>query len=243
MRYIFITGASRGLGEACLDVFRDDRIISVSRTSIDKSYNVYKEFNIDFNEESGLEEKLNEVFQSISPSTDDEIYLINSAGTVAPVKQVRELTAEDYLKNYKVNVLAPAMLIKQFINTFENHSGKKRILTVSSGAAINPVEGWGAYCSSKAAVNMLDSVVRLETGRLDYPIQSAVFSPGVMDTDMQAEIRQSDETSFPDVERFKSYKSSGKLNSAFTVAEVVKKIITADDFSEEAVYNVSDYVK
>jgi benzil reductase ((S)-benzoin forming) len=242
MRYVFITGTSRGLGEACLEVFKEDKIISISRTPVTDSSFIHQAFNVDFSDETTLEDKLSNLFSSIHPEDDDEVYLINNAGTVSPVKSVSDMNAEEYLNNYKINVLAPALLIKGFINTFKNHKGQKRILTVSSGAAVNPVEGWGAYCSSKAAVNMLNEVTRLETSRLEHPIGSAVFSPGVMDTDMQGQIRESDQNAFPDIERFKGYKASGKLNSALTVANAVKKVIMLKDFDQQAVYNVNDYI-
>lgn len=242
MRYIFITGTSRGLGEASMEVFKEDRIISISRSPIDESYDVYKSFNIDFDDTAVLENNLDSIFNSISLQESDEVYLLNSAGIVTPIKPVAEMTAEDYLSNYKINVLAPAMLIKGFINGFKEHNGTKRILTISSGAAVNPVEGWAAYCSSKAAMNMLSDVTRVETSRLDRPVESAVFSPGVMDTDMQGEIRGSDSEAFPDIERFKEYKTSGRLNSALTVAKVVKEVITSKNFSHHSVYNVTDYL-
>lgn len=242
MRYVFITGTSRGLGEACLEVFKNDRIISISRSQINDSFNVYKSFNADFSNEVNLEKELTEVFNAVEPKADDEIFLINNAGTVSPVKPVSELTAEDYLSNYKVNVLAPGLLIKSFIEAFKSHTGSKRILTISSGAAVNAVEGWGAYCSSKAAVNMLSNVASLETARYEFPFEIAVFSPGVMDTDMQVEIRSSKENAFPDINRFKEYKFSGQLNSAFTVAKVVKEVITTETFSEKETYNVKDYL-
>lgn len=242
MRYIFITGTSRGLGEASMEVFKEDRIISISRSPIDESYNVYKSFNIDFDDTAVLENNLDSIFNSISLQESDEVYLLNSAGIVSPIKPVAEMTAEDYLSNYKINVLAPAMLIKGFINAFKEHNGTKRILTISSGAAVNPVEGWAAYCSSKAAMNMLSDVTRIETSRLDRPVENAVFSPGVMDTDMQGEIRDADSEAFPDIERFKEYKISGRLNSALTVAKVVKEVITSKHFSDHSVYNVTDYL-
>jgi NAD(P)-dependent dehydrogenase (short-subunit alcohol dehydrogenase family) len=60
------------------------------------------------------------------------------------------------------------------------------IILVSSLAAVDPIQGWASYCLSKAALNMLSSLLALE-----YPnIRTLSVDPGVMDTNMQAQIRE-----------------------------------------------------
>ncbi|KAI9335905.1 hypothetical protein BDR26DRAFT_865330 [Obelidium mucronatum] len=59
------------------------------------------------------------------------------------------------------------------------------MLFVSSGAAAGPYAGWGPYCMSKAALNMLSSVFALE----EPTLVSFAFRPGVVETEMQATIR------------------------------------------------------
>ncbi|GAB3071675.1 SDR family NAD(P)-dependent oxidoreductase [Salinicoccus sesuvii] len=242
MRYVFITGTSRGLGNALLKTFKEDRIISISRTEVETDVSLYKTFHVDFLDEQTLEKTLNEVFDSIKPEKGDEIFLINNAGTVNPVKSIANMDAKGFLDNYKINVLAPALLMKGFTEAFGELQASKRILTVSSGAALNPIEGWAAYCSSKAAVNMVSDVLRQEMDRLDYPILSATYRPGVIDTDMQGEIRSADPDDFPDINKFQDYKSSNKLYPAETVAYVAKRILTSDNFGFSESYSVSDFL-
>ncbi len=242
MRYVFITGTSRGLGNALLEMFQEDRIISISRGRVETEYPLYKEFYVDFLDEKKLESTVDEIFGSIEPEPGDEVFLINNAGVVDPVKSVESIDAEGFLNNYKVNVLAPALFMKGFVNQFKDLRGAKRILTVSSGAALNPTEGWAAYCSSKAAVNMVSDVLRLEMDRLDYPIFTATFRPGVIDTDMQSDIRSSEENEFPDVERFKKYKETNKLYNKKTVAYVLKRVITSDNFAFSESFSISDFL-
>ncbi|HIV81826.1 MAG TPA: SDR family NAD(P)-dependent oxidoreductase [Candidatus Salinicoccus merdavium] len=242
MRYVFITGTSRGLGNALLEMFQEDRIISISRSKVETEYPLYKEFYVDFLDEKELESTVDEIFGSIEPEPGDEVFLINNAGVVDPVKSVENIDAEGFLNNYKVNVLAPALFMKGFVNQFKDLRGAKRILTVSSGAALNPTEGWAAYCSSKAAVNMVSDVLRLEMDRLQYPIFTATFRPGVIDTDMQSEIRSSEENEFPDVERFKKFKETNKLYNKKTVAYVLKRVITSDNFAFSESFSISDFL-
>lgn len=242
MRYVFITGTSRGLGNALLEMFQEDRIISISRSKVETEYPLYKEFYVDFLDEKKLESTVDEIFGSIEPEPGDEVFLINNAGVVDPVKSVENIDAEGFLNNYKVNVLAPALFMKGFVNQFKDLRGAKRILTVSSGAALNPTEGWAAYCSSKAAVNMVSDVLRLEMDRLQYPIFTATFRPGVIDTDMQSEIRSSEENEFPDVQRFKKFKETNKLYNKKTVAYVLKRVITSDNFAFSESFSISDFL-
>lgn len=242
MRYVFITGTSRGLGNALLEMFQEDRIISISRSEVETEYPLYKAFHIDLLDEKKLEQSIDDIFGAIEPEPGDEIFLINNAGIVDPVKSVANIDAENFLNNYKVNVLAPALLMKGFVNHFKDHQGAKRILTVSSGAALNPIEGWAAYCSSKAAVNMVSDVLRLEMDRLKYPIFSATFRPGVIDTDMQEEIRSSEENDFPDVARFQKYKENNNLYNKKTVAYVLKRVITSDNFAFSESFSISDFL-
>lgn len=67
--------------------------------------------------------------------------------------------------------------------------GGGTIVTVSSGAAHAPLEGWSAYCASKAAAAMLTRSLHLETGTRG--VRAFGIAPGTVATDMQARIRAS----------------------------------------------------
>ena len=68
-------------------------------------------------------------------------------------------------------------------------TGEGIILTVSSGAAHNPLEGWSAYCASKAAAAMMTRSLHLEYGW--HGISSMGLSPGTVATQMQRDIKAS----------------------------------------------------
>ena len=56
---------------------------------------------------------------------------------------------------------------------------------MSSGAGTAPYKGWGAYCSTKAAMNSIAGVVALE----EPEITSIAVTPGRVDTEMQGALR------------------------------------------------------
>jgi NAD(P)-dependent dehydrogenase (short-subunit alcohol dehydrogenase family) len=67
--------------------------------------------------------------------------------------------------------------------------GAGTIITVSSGAAHTPLEGWGAYCSAKAGAAMLTRIAHLEEGAWGLRVMG--LSPGTVATDMQVRIKAS----------------------------------------------------
>ena len=68
-------------------------------------------------------------------------------------------------------------------------AGGGSILTISSGAASNPVEAWSHYCASKAGAKMLTECLHLEEAH--NGIRAMGLSPGTVATDMQRSIKAS----------------------------------------------------
>lgn len=87
-------------------------------------------------------------------------------------------------------------------------ASKGRIIFTSSGAATSAYTSWGAYGSSKAALNSLARHVAVE----EPDITSVAVSPGRVDTDMQREIREKGAAmSKKDYETFKADFEQGRL--------------------------------
>lgn len=140
-------------------------------------------------------------------------FLVHNAGVLAPVAPIGEIDAGDLRTNLTVNVEAQLLLTQSLIPHFADSA---RVLLVSSGAAHHPIEGWSAYCLAKAAQVMLGDCLNLElNGR---GILTATAHPGVVDTPMQAEIRELAEDRFPGVRRFRELHDHGKLRNPEEVA-------------------------
>mmetsp|Transcript_13334 Transcript_13334/g.32602 ORF Transcript_13334/g.32602 Transcript_13334/m.32602 type:complete len:187 (-) Transcript_13334:1903-2463(-) len=93
-----------------------------------------------------------------------------------------------------------------------------RILHVSSGAAHGPPPvGWSVYGMTKAAFYQSFMVLENEFSQLGGTGSGSVrvgsFKPGVVDTDMQGEIRDATSESMPAVTKFQNLKD-GMLNSS-----------------------------
>ena len=96
-------------------------------------------------------------------------------------------SAEEWAANVATNLLGPCQLLRAALPALQVHGGT--VVNVSTGAAHTPREGWSAYCSAKAALAMLNRCVAHEYGAAGVAAYS--FQPGVVDTDMQVQIRAS----------------------------------------------------
>lgn len=114
--------------------------------------------------------------------------LINNAGVIEPIAHLATSDPEGWGKAIDINLkgvyhgmraVLPGMI----------EAGGGTILTVSSGAAHNPVEAWSHYCASKAGAAMLTRMLDLENRGAG--IRAMGLSPGTVATEMQREIKAS----------------------------------------------------
>ncbi|KAF9192173.1 hypothetical protein BGZ51_006147 [Haplosporangium sp. Z 767] len=85
---------------------------------------------------------------------------------------------------FDVNFFSIVTFVQQALPALRQSKG--RVLLVSSGAAVNPYHGWGAYCTSKAALKMFGESLATEEPELT----TVSIRPGVVDTEMQNFIRK-----------------------------------------------------
>jgi NAD(P)-dependent dehydrogenase (short-subunit alcohol dehydrogenase family) len=86
---------------------------------------------------------------------------------------------------------------------------KGRVIFTSSGAALKAYSGWGAYGSSKAAINHLVMTLKSE----EPDIVAIAVRPGTVDTGMQTALRNqfADSMDSADKEKFADLKKTGQL--------------------------------
>ena len=107
-------------------------------------------------------------------------------------------------------------MIKQF------YDSEKLIINISSGAAKNAIPSWSIYCITKSGLDMLSLSLKEEKHN---KLRVFSVSPGVVDTNMQLEIRNSDKNSFPLHQKFVDYFINNELLSPESVALKICKII------------------
>jgi benzil reductase ((S)-benzoin forming) len=222
MHYFLITGASQGLGRALAQAILERPntwVVGISRhATIEHSR--YQHQPLDLSDIEAIEHNLAKIFL---PRSDAQSFtLINNAGTLGEINYVGELPNEHFQFVFDLNVVAPAMLMNTFLDAYGSlQSIPRTILNISSGAAQRPVDGWAAYCASKAALNSLSETIQKEQDLRGSGVRVWALSPGVVDTAMQAHIRTAESTQFSEQEKFTSLHSNGQLQSAASVANQI----------------------
>jgi benzil reductase ((S)-benzoin forming) len=249
MRYVIVTGTSQGLGEAIATQLLEENttVISISRRENKELTKLAEQNNsncifhsVDLQDVHNLETRFSEVFSSIEEDKVSSIHLINNAGTVAPMNPIEKAESELLIMNVQINLIAPMILTSTFMKHTKDWKVDKRVISISSGAGKNPYFGWGAYCTTKAGVNMFTQCVATEEVEKEYPVKTVAFAPGVVDTNMQAQIRETNKEDFINLERFIALKEEGKLLSPEYVAKAIRNLLETADFPQGEVIRIDE---
>ena len=226
-----ITGTGKGIGKAIAELLlaKDYLVFGYSRSNrIQNPHFTFTKIDL-----SNLE-----AIQAIQfPTIDSEnLLLINNAATIGEILPLNLKKETDIINEYNLNIITPTILCSKFISTYTDK--KKMIINIGSGAANHAIASWNTYCASKSALDMLTKVILEEKHK-----NLTVFSihPGVVDTDMQKEIRESDTNFFPSHQKFVDYYANKELFSTNFVALKLLQIIEKKDDFEEIILNLRDF--
>jgi benzil reductase ((S)-benzoin forming) len=148
--------------------------------------------------------------------------IVHNAGSIAPIKPMSEADNEEWARNIEVNLIGVQRLTKGLYPKMKQ-SQHCRVTTISSGAALRPLHSWSSYCISKAGLDMWSRCLAVE-GAKDG-ITSISIAPGIVNTDMQLQIRSSSVDDFPMVESFAGYHRDGQLTNPDDVARQLYPLI------------------
>jgi benzil reductase ((S)-benzoin forming) len=171
------------------------------------------------------------------------VVLINNAGMVQPIGPIEGQDVAAIGTAVSLNVATPLMLAAALAAVGResgDHATERRIVHISSGAARNAYAGWSVYCATKAALDHHARAVALDANRA---LRICSLAPGVIDTNMQAEIRGSGKEQFPMRERFEDLKRNGQLSSPEDCALRVVDYVLSDAFGDTPVADIRDLSK
>lgn len=187
-RTIVITGASRGIGAAAAAAFAADgaRVVLLARdgaavaglaASIGRGA---QGFACDVQDLPAL--------RAVAARVGRVDVLVNNAAVLGPMAPMTEADPAAWAETIAINLTGAFNAIRAVLPGMVAQGGGT-ILTLSSGAAHHAIEGWSAYCASKAGVAMLTESLHLEYAARG--IRAMGLSPGTVATDMQRAIRAS----------------------------------------------------
>lgn len=114
--------------------------------------------------------------------------LIGNAGVIEPIAHIWTADPDAWGKAVDVNLKGVFHGMRAALPVMAARGGGT-VITVSSGAAHNPVEAWSQYCAAKAGAAMLTRCLHLEAR--GKGIRALGLSPGTVATRMQREIKAS----------------------------------------------------
>lgn len=187
---VLITGASRGIGAAAARLFASQgaRLGLMARNA-----GAVRALAADLGALALAGDVadaacLAEAVQRMEAETGGLDVLINNAAVIDPIAPLDAADPAAWGAAIDINLKGVFHGMRAALPGMLKRGGGT-IITVSSGAAHAPLEGWSAYCAAKAGAAMLTRSLHLETGARG--IRALGIAPGTVATDMQAAIRQS----------------------------------------------------
>ena len=238
MNHYYITGTSRGIGKALAETLlekEENKVYGVSRHQTIEHTN-YKHFTLDLSDLGKVKE-----FKFLPIENGDFIALVNNAGAIGEIMPAGKLTEDSIIDSYSINLISPSLLINKFISFYQHYKTKKVIINISSGAGKHPIDAWSTYCASKAGLDMFTRVVAGEQKINQGDFRVFSIAPGIVDTQMQKEIRSANPKDFSRLNDFLDYKNNYLLNTPELVAKKIIHILHHDEQFNEIVLSINDF--
>ncbi len=221
-----ITGASRGIGAAAAErlaaggaavvlTARDEETLAATVQRVQAAGGRALGVAADVADPEQIEQLIERMLDELKRVD----ILVNNAGVIWPLEEVADADLDEWAYAVHVNLVGPFFMARNVLPLMlaQNYG---RIINISSGAARRPIAGASAYCASKAGLDMFTQTLALELAKTR--VTANCLHPGMVDTDMQADIRSVDtgDTSL-DFSRWHDAHSEGRLLSPAAVAEMI----------------------
>lgn len=181
-KYVFITGASSGIGKTSAVILAKNgfQILAGVRKEEDAESLRIENLNItpifiDVTNQDSVNEAFNKIFETIG---DDGLYgLVNNAG-IAVAGPLEFLPIDRLRLQLEINVIGQINVTQKALPLIRK--GQGRIVNISSIAGFTAFPFKGAYAASKFAVEGLSDSLRRELRPWGIPV--SIIEPGVIKT-------------------------------------------------------------
>ena len=230
MKSAIVTGVSRGLGESLAAALLAHGFVvtGVGRASADRlSGERYRFVRCDLGQVAAIEPTLAPVFADIAAARPRSICLINNAAVAGPVGALGTFDAASVADALAVNLVAPVTLTNLFCRAFGAVTAPCLVINVSSGLAERALPGSGPYSIAKAGLEMLTRQIVADVKAPGF--RAISLRPGIIDTGMQAFMREQPREAFANVDMFRDFHASGQLVPPDVVAgKIVDRLVLGE---------------
>ena len=188
---ILVCGASRGIGAAIASIAAGwkARVVITARSaqalaSLAHQIEAAGGSALPIPGDSSKEADAREIIQRTLETYGRLDALVYNSGQIEPIAPLAETNLQDWEQSLRVNLLGAVLFTQLAIPSLREVRG--RIVYISSGAAEDVIPGWSSYSTAKAAIDHLARILAEE----EPAITTLAVRPGVVDTAMQATIRQ-----------------------------------------------------
>jgi benzil reductase ((S)-benzoin forming) len=168
----------------------------------------------------------------------DSVTLINNAALIPEVAPLAELSARSIADAMRVDLEAPMLLTSAFLRATLGWRCERKVLNISSGLGRRAMASQAVYCAAKAGMDHFTRCVALEEAQRPRGARVCSLAPGVVDTEMQAQLRSADPSRFPDIDAFVGMKREGALSSPDDAAARVLAMLARADFGNNPVADI-----
>ena len=176
-KVILVTGSGRGFGRSVAVAYAMEgaKVVSVARTisELDHTANVIHARGGEVLTVPADLSRVEEIYRlrdEVLKTYDRLDVLFNNAAT-SPWKTIDEMTVEDWDRTIAVNLRAPFLLTKAFLETMKSQGGGS-IVNVTSASAERGFVAELAYCPSKYGLEGLTQCLALELRPLNIAVNS-----------------------------------------------------------------------
>mgnify|MGYP001466655803 CR=1 FL=1 len=223
-----ITGAGRGLGRSVALAFcREGASVVLSSRSAEEVEHVAEELRalrkqaIAVPADVSREDEVDRLVRTTLETYGTVDILVNNAGSRGPIGPLQETSLADWEETLRVNLTSAFLCSKAVLPTLmEKRQGK--IINVAT--TLNPRPNLTPYMVAKAG--MIQLTKQLSRELKEFHIQVNAVHPGVMDTQMQEEIRMAGPQAIG-TDMFDRLKEEGILHAPSEPAKLILYLASA----------------
>ena len=245
-----LTGASRGLGLAIAQQLLanpDRTLVCISRNAsaeltalAARTGATLEQWRLELAQGAAAAKALTAWLQTQSTVPWASATLINNAGAIPALMPLSHADPDDLAQALRVGVEAPLLLSSAFLRATREWKAARKVLNISSGLGRRAMASSAAYCAAKAGMDHFTRCMALEEAQTPGGAKVCSVAPGVIDTDMQVQLRTADETHFPDLATFSALHAQGQLSSAADAAQRILAFLARADFGAKPVSDIRD---
>ncbi len=242
-----LTGASRGMGLAMAQQLLQpgNTLIGLSRQRHDGLAQqalaqgaVLEQWQQDLADSCTAAARLRQWLQAQPVGAFVSATLINNAGVIPPIAPLSASDPAALAQALRVNLEAPMLLTAAFLAATESWPVPRKVLNISSGLGRRAMASQSAYCAAKAGMDNFSRCAALDEALKPNGAKICALAPGVIDTDMQVQLRGAAPQDFPDAANFAALQAAGMLTSAQEAAARVLAWLQRPDFGSLPVADV-----